>query len=71
MSNPIITFVTPECTLCREYSFFEMENSLYTRLQAGEKVQEVFPHWSLDEREMLLTGTHTECWDKMFAEEDD
>lgn len=28
----------------------------------GELIQDVFPNSSADEREMMMTGLHPECW---------
>ena len=40
--------------------------------QRGEKlVQDAFPYLSASKRELLLTNTCPECWDKMFAQYDD
>jgi hypothetical protein len=36
--------------------------------QAGENIQSVFPDMSLADREIMISGTHPECWDKLFAE---
>jgi hypothetical protein len=33
----------------------------------GEYIQDAFPTLSAGEREQLMTGIHSECWDKEFA----
>ena len=33
----------------------------------GEYIQDAFPTLSAGVREQLLTGIHSECWDKEFA----
>jgi hypothetical protein len=40
------------------------------RWEAGEKVQDVFPHLSRDQREFLMTGIVGDEWDKMFPAEE-
>lgn len=30
-------------------------------------VQDIFPYLTNDERELLISGTCKECWDKMFS----
>lgn len=35
--------------------------------QGGQLVQIAFPYLSAEEREMLISGTCKECWDKMFT----
>ena len=34
-------------------------------------VQDAFPHMSKEEREVLMTGTHPDCWNIMWAGFDD
>ena len=33
----------------------------------GEYIQDAFPTLTPGEREQLITGIHSECWDKEFA----
>jgi len=35
----------------------------------GAFVQDAFPELSADDREMLMTGTHNLCWEKMAEAE--
>jgi hypothetical protein len=37
--------------------------------QAGEIIQVAFPDMSIDDREILISGTHPACWNKLFPEE--
>lgn len=41
------------------------------RWQAGELIQHVMPHLSVDQREFLITGTTKEEWDVLFGGMDD
>jgi len=36
----------------------------------GELIQNVWPNLSAEERELMLTGFHSDCWDEMFAEDE-
>jgi hypothetical protein len=36
-----------------------------------EKVQVAFPRWPKDKCELLLTGTHAQCWEQMAGPEPD
>lgn len=38
------------------------------RWQNGEKIQDVFPHLSVDEREFLMTGIIGEEWNEIWEE---
>ncbi len=61
---------TKPCISCGEVSTLELEPEKVRRYEAGEHVQNVWPEKSPGERELLITGTHPDCWDKMFPEEE-
>jgi len=33
-------------------------------------IQDALPSLSADERELLMTGTHAHCWEKMWGPDD-
>lgn len=66
----MVEVTTQPCTLCKKSSKVLMSESEFARLKQGEHIQKIFPQRSNDERELLITGTHPECWDKMFPNED-
>lgn len=37
----------------------------------GEHIQNVWPEKTPDERELLMSGIHPDCWDKMFKPQDE
>jgi len=41
------------------------------RYRQGAHMQDAFPYLSSGDREFLMSGTCSKCWDKMFPEEDD
>ena len=41
------------------------------RFEAGEKVQNVFPHLSADHREFILNGITPEEWDQKMGKDDE
>lgn len=45
----------------------EVITRLNNRFASGELIQDILPAMSLEQREMIITGTHPECWDAMFA----
>lgn len=57
--------VTPECILCGRESILEVPMEGFVRWQAGDFTQVAFPDLTPDEREMLINGTHPECFDKI------
>ena len=63
-------FITNPCPLCGKTSTVEIEQDKMDRWRQGEYVQNVFPEWTADERELLITGTHPKCWDEMFEQDE-
>ena len=61
---------TEPCLHCGKKSLVEVDRDKLKRWQAGELIQKVWPEWTADQRELLITGTHSECWEKMFPEEE-
>ena len=62
-----ITVKTPTCTVCGRASFFELDSEEVARWQRGENIQVVWPDMPKEEREVLISGTHSACWDRLFA----
>lgn len=68
---------TPSCPFCKKTSKVEVTALQYSMLQHPTAlIQNILPDWPAEERELLITGTHSECWDAIFAgmedeEEDD
>jgi hypothetical protein len=59
------------CPFCRKPNTVEVDAEGFRRWQKGEHVQDVFPNLSDNEREALISGSHGDCWDKAFAEEEE
>lgn len=57
------------CCFCDGSTAIVLDKDKFDRWLYGEWVQNVWPELSADDREMLVTGTHAECWDKLFEEE--
>ncbi len=69
MATTIIT--TRSCILCGESTALEVDADKYRRWREGTHIQHVWPEWTPDQRELLITGTHPECWDRMFPDEEE
>lgn len=63
--------VTPACLGCGDTAVFVMTVEQHVRYRAGEHVQRIFPHWSPEDRERLISGTCPSCWEEMWAEEEE
>jgi hypothetical protein len=55
------------CLVCDGEEFHNLDKAGYDRWQAGEHIQSVWPEFSADKREMLISGTHPKCWDELWA----
>lgn len=65
-------YVSTVCPMCGKTHLLTMTNEQFERLEAGEEhIQDIFPDWSLDDRERLISGACPECWDKVFGGDDD
>lgn len=64
---------TEICQVCGQAAVVAVSDEGYEKWKAGAFVQEAFPELSSGARELLISGTHPECWDSLFAddEEDD
>ena len=59
------------CVMCGETSIVKMLTHHYLEWQKGGLIDRVCPEMPKETREVLITGTHHECWDKMFLIEED
>ena len=64
----LITYQTKPCPVCHHTSRVQLDEAKIQAWRGGKHVQNVWPEKSPDERELLITGTHPKCWDKMFGE---
>ncbi len=56
------------CTWCRKGYVLNLDEDQVIRWVTDEHVQDVWPEMSLAEREQIISGTHEECWEEMFAD---
>lgn len=71
VGEEMVEVKTKPCSLCGKESIVEVPKAGFDAYKAGAHVQNAFPHLHANVREMLISGTHPECWDKMFPPEDD
>lgn len=65
-----MTTVTRTCLWCRQVHEVKVPTDGWERWQDGEYVQVAFPDLTAAEREVLISGTHDECWDEMMGDEE-
>jgi hypothetical protein len=69
MSVEFYTVVeTARCSVCGYKGEVEVPNSGLFRYTSGALAQEAFPSLSAPLREQIISGTHPECWGRLFEE---
>jgi hypothetical protein len=71
LGTDIIEYRTKACILCGERSTVRARWHQFVAWGKGMLIQDAFPELSDDERELLKTGTHPECWNILFPDEED
>lgn len=71
MSNRFMNFNCKPCVVCHEQSRLMISVDGYEAWRAGVHVQDAFPGLSSDIRELLISGTHSQCFNKLFPPDDD
>ena len=62
--------VKTTCPNCGKETILTMTDDEYNDYKENKKyIQDIFPHWTPGEREMLITGICPDCWNKIFNEE--
>jgi hypothetical protein len=65
-----VRYETRACCMCGKSSVMDLEQAAFVAWKAGVYVQDAFPMFTPDQREVLITGTHPECWDALFPDEE-
>ena len=59
------------CPFCGHVNKVKVNAADFWDWNDGKLAQDAFPYLSADEREMLISGICSTCWDNMFSEEED
>ena len=59
------------CPFCGNTTVFTLPKSKVEAWKNGELIQNVFPEWSANNREVLISGICLECQEDVFGEEED
>lgn len=59
------------CPLCGFEKTLIVKHVDYVKWTNGTHVQDAFPYIPAGDREMLVSGICSECYDRMFANSDD
>ncbi len=63
--------LTKPCMGCGQQNSVEVDGEAYAYWQRGGLIQDAFPSLTVDERELLRTGTCPPCWDRLLTPEDE
>ena len=63
--------VAVPCRLCQETTDLKVNFQGFVNWKSGELIQDALPELSCDERELLISGTCSTCFDKLFPSEDE
>jgi hypothetical protein len=63
--------IKTHCPVCNKHNNVFVEEEEYKAYQAGAHIQSSLVSNTPEEREMLLTGICGECWNNIFAEDED
>lgn len=57
------------CIHCSEQNKIKLDKEPFEKWKyQGQYVQHAFPHLSIDDRELLVSGTHPKCWNEIFPD---
>jgi hypothetical protein len=63
--------LTRPCVMCGKRSTLHVDALGYIRWsELGEDILRALPDLDADQRELLISGTHAHCWQKMWGPDD-
>lgn len=71
-SNAMVEVMCPPCPLCHKRGKVTVNAVEYLKWQSDPDsyIQDAMPSANADTREQLISGTHPECWNKLFGAEE-
>lgn len=67
----LVTVELPTCPVCGTATLAVVNRRDYHLWRTGRRlIQDAFPDWSADDRELLVTGTHPDCWNTLKGEDE-
>lgn len=65
----MVNVVCKPCICCGKRAEVQLTDREYFKWSNGLPLDVAVPRLSMDDRELLITGTHAKCWETMFPEE--
>jgi hypothetical protein len=69
VTRPTTPHTCPPCPVCGTATTLEVERFGLARWQEGHLVQNALPDLDAGTRELLVSGTHPDCWTALFDED--
>lgn len=66
-----LAYTTKPCPVCGLTSDVEVDPNGFQEWKAGALIQKALPGLTPDERELLISGTHPACWEKLWGDDKD
>lgn len=66
-----VTLTCEPCPVCHEQTDLYVSHDEWEHIIEGERIAVIFPDASPEEHEIMISGTHTTCWDLLFSDLDD
>jgi len=66
-----VKYTTKMCIVCKNMGVITLWADDVDRYLNGAMVQDAFPDLMAPAREQIVSGTHPECWNKLFEDDDD
>lgn len=69
--NEAIVVGCRPCMFCGHRNKVMVSQTAYNAWRAGETIQKAMPELTAAQREMLISGTCSKCWDDNMKDDDD
>lgn len=68
-TEPTIKVMTKRCIVCSEPGHLVVPAAGYDAWERGELIQRALPELTNEQREQLISGTHSRCWSVLNPDE--
>lgn len=63
---------TPTCIVCRRTAFVDVDPDGFEQwMNRSADILTALPQLDADQRELLISGTHAQCWKSLWPDEGD
>ena len=70
-SDGTCVVLTQPCIECGQSTRLSLDTAKVKAWLGGRNIQTAFTDMKPDERELLISGVHPECWDNIFGSEEE